>query len=56
MAISRRKFLAATGAAAAVAQVAKPAIAQQKPVTIGLMTVKTGGLAAGGGHLEEGIS
>src|SRR5690348_17305745 len=54
--ISRRKFLAATGAAAAIAQVARPAVAQQNPVKIGLMTVKTGGLAAGGVHLEEGIT
>src|SRR5690242_12274640 len=54
--ISRRKFLRASGAAAAIAQLATPAIAQQKPVTIGLMTVKTGGLAAGGVHLEEGIT
>ncbi|TMJ33189.1 MAG: ABC transporter substrate-binding protein, partial [Alphaproteobacteria bacterium] len=53
--ISRRKILATTGAAA-IAQVARPAVAQQKPVKIGLMTVKTGGLAAGGVHLEEGIS
>ncbi|MGB6800400.1 MAG: ABC transporter substrate-binding protein [Xanthobacteraceae bacterium] len=34
----------------------KPAVAQQAPVKIGLMTVKTGGLAAGGVHLEEGIT
>lgn len=54
--ISRRGFLAATGAAATMAEVAKPAVAQQNPVKIGLMTVKTGGLAAGGVHLEEGIT
>jgi branched-chain amino acid transport system substrate-binding protein len=35
---------------------AKSAVAQQRPVKIGLMTVKTGGLAAGGVHLEEGIT
>ncbi len=46
--ISRRKFLATTGGIAAITQVAKPALAQQKPVKVGLMTVKTGGLAAGG--------
>jgi branched-chain amino acid transport system substrate-binding protein len=54
--ISRRTFLTASGAAAAIAKVAKPAVAQQNPVKIGLMTVKTGGLAAGGVHLEEGIT
>jgi branched-chain amino acid transport system substrate-binding protein len=58
--VTRRKFLATTAVAAAIAQlakpVAKPAIAQQQAVKIGLMTVKTGGLAAGGVHLEEGIT
>ena len=54
--VSRRKFLAASGATAAIAKVARPAVAQQSPVKIGLMTVKTGGLAAGGVHLEEGIT
>jgi branched-chain amino acid transport system substrate-binding protein len=52
--ISRRKFLAATGAATAIAQVARPDVAQQNSVKIGLMTVKTGGLAAGGVHLKRG--
>jgi Periplasmic binding protein len=54
--ISRRKFLATIGAAAGISSLARPALAQQKPVKIGLMTVKTGGLAAGGVHLEEGIT
>jgi len=54
--INRRKFLSVTGAAAATAKLAKPAVAQQNLVKIGLMTVKTGGLAAGGVHLEEGIT
>jgi branched-chain amino acid transport system substrate-binding protein len=53
--VDRRKFLAGT-TAAGLSGLAKPAIAQQPPVKIGLMTVKTGGLAAGGVHLEEGIS
>src|SRR6516162_10559478 len=48
--------MATTGAAVAIAPVAKPAVAQQRPVKVGLMTVKTGGLAAGGVHLEEGIA
>ena len=58
--VTRRKFLATTAVATAIAQlakpVAKPAVAQQQAVKIGLMTVKTGGLAAGGVHLEEGIT
>lgn len=53
---SRRAFLAASGAAAATSTMPLPAIAQQKPVKVGLMTVKTGGLAAGGVHLEQGIT
>ncbi len=54
--INRRKFLAGSAAAAGATALAKPAVAQQAPVKIGLMTVKTGGLAAGGVHLEEGIT
>jgi branched-chain amino acid transport system substrate-binding protein len=55
-AMDRRGFLAGSGAAAVTSALAKPALAQQKPLKIGLMTVKTGGLAAGGVHLEEGIT
>ena len=55
-AMDRRRFLAGSGAAAVTSALAKPALAQQKPLKIGLMTVKTGGLAAGGVHLEEGIT
>jgi hypothetical protein len=51
---SRRQFLA--GSAAAVAVFPMPAIAQNAPLKIGLLTVKTGPLAAGGIHFEEGIS
>ena len=51
---SRRQFLA--GSAAAVAVLPMPAIAQNAPLKIGLLTVKTGPLAAGGIHFEEGIS
>ncbi|HZL58557.1 MAG TPA: ABC transporter substrate-binding protein [Stellaceae bacterium] len=54
--INRRKFLAGTAAIAGAASLPLPAYAQQKPIKIGLMTVKTGGLAAGGLHLEEGIT
>jgi len=53
--VDRRKFLAGTGTVA-LSGLAKPAFAQQPPIKIGLMTVKTGGLSAGGVHLEEGIT
>ena len=51
---SRRRFLA--GSAASAAAFPMPAIAQSTPLKIGLLTVKTGPLAAGGIHFEEGIS
>jgi branched-chain amino acid transport system substrate-binding protein len=54
--IARRAFLAGTAATAAAAGLGKPAIAQNAPVKIGLLTVKTGPLAAGGIHFEEGIT
>ena len=54
--INRRNFMAGTAAMAGAASLPMPAIAQQAPIKIGLMTVKTGGLAAGGVHLEEGIT
>lgn len=49
--VTRRTFLA--GAAVAMAMRA-PAFAQPKPVKIGLLTVKTGPLAAGGIQMEQG--
>jgi branched-chain amino acid transport system substrate-binding protein len=49
--ISRRSFLQGT---AAVALASPPAFAQGKPVKIGLLTVKTGPLAAGGIQMEQG--
>jgi branched-chain amino acid transport system substrate-binding protein len=49
--LTRRMFLA--GSAAAIAMPA-PAFAQAKPVKIGLLTVKTGPLAAGGIQMEQG--
>jgi branched-chain amino acid transport system substrate-binding protein len=52
----RREFLAGTTALAASAAFPMPAIAQNAPVKIGLMTVKTGPLAAGGQHMEAGIT
>src|SRR5215467_6390201 len=51
--INRRSFLAG---AAAIATFPMPAIAQNAPMKVGLLTVKTGPLAAGGIHCEEGIT
>ena len=50
--VSRRTFL--TGAAVAATTMRAPAFAQQKPVKIGLLTVKTGPLASGGIQMEQG--
>ena len=50
--ITRRSFLA--GATAVAATLPFPALAQNKPVKIGLLTVKTGPLAAGGIQMEQG--
>jgi branched-chain amino acid transport system substrate-binding protein len=47
--LARRKLLAA-------AAVAMPAIAQNKPIRIGLLTVKTGPLAQGGIQMEQGVA
>ncbi len=52
--ITRRTFLCGTGGVAVAAMLPLPAIAQQKPVKIGLLTVKTGPLAAGGIQMEQG--
>ena len=49
--LSRRQFLVGTAVAATMPA---PAIAQSKPVRIGLLTVKTGPLAAGGIQMEQG--
>ena len=51
MNITRRSFL---GGTAALALAPAPALAQGKPVKIGLLTVKTGPLAAGGIQMEQG--
>ncbi len=53
MKLARRKFLAATAAAATLPM---PAIAQTKPIRIGLLTVKTGPLAQGGIQMEQGVT
>jgi branched-chain amino acid transport system substrate-binding protein len=52
--LTRRTFLRGTTGAAVVAMLPLPAFAQQKPVKIGLLTVKTGPLAAGGIQMEQG--
>ena len=49
--ISRRSFLVGTALAATMPA---PAFAQPKPLKIGLLTVKTGPLAAGGIQMEQG--
>ena len=53
--IDRRSFLLGTGAAMATL-LPLPAYAQGKPVKIGLLTVKTGPLAAGGIQMEQGLT
>src|SRR5580692_1288773 len=52
----RREVLAASGAAALAVSLKMPAIAQARPVRIGLLTVKTGPLAQGGIQMEQGIT
>jgi branched-chain amino acid transport system substrate-binding protein len=49
--IDRRSFLVGTTAAVMLPW---PAVAQNKPVKIGLLTVKTGPLASGGIQMEQG--
>jgi branched-chain amino acid transport system substrate-binding protein len=52
--LSRRRFLLGTAGAALASTMPLPALAQQKSVKIGLLTVKTGPLAAGGIQMEQG--
>lgn len=52
--LSRRSVLA--GATALAATPFAPAIAQNAPVKVGLLTVKTGPLAQGGIQMEQGIT
>jgi branched-chain amino acid transport system substrate-binding protein len=55
--MTRRRLLgsAAAGAAAVLARFPAPALAQAKPFKLGLLTVKTGPLAAGGILMEQGV-
>jgi len=55
MRVNRRKFLAGTAAIAGAAAFPMPSIAQGTPLKIGLLTVKTGPLAAGGIQMEGGV-
>ena len=54
--ISRRKFVTGAAALSGASSFPMPSIAQASPIKIGLLTVKTGPLAAGGVHAEEGIT
>ena len=56
--LNRRAFLTGTaaGSAATALAIAAPAVAQNAPFKIGLLTVKTGPLAQGGNQMEQGIA
>src|SRR5438552_18998223 len=54
--ITRRNLLKGVAGAALAASLPMPAIAQNKPVKIGLLTVKTGPLAQGGIQMEQGTN
>jgi branched-chain amino acid transport system substrate-binding protein len=54
--LRRRRFLVGSAAAAFAARLPLPAYAQQAPVKIGLLTVKTGPLAQGGIQMEQGVT
>ena len=54
--VSRRAVLAGTAAgAAALTRFPAPAVAQDEPFKLGLLTVKTGPLAQGGIQMEQGV-
>jgi branched-chain amino acid transport system substrate-binding protein len=53
---SRRKFVTDSTVAAAALAFPLPAFAQNAPLKVGLLTVKTGPLAAGGLRAEEGVT
>ena len=52
--VRRRKLLGGSAAAAFLASLPMPALAQARPIKIGLLTVKTGPLAQGGIQMEQG--
>ena len=53
--VNRRRLLGTATAAAAFARLPAPAIGQAAPFKVGLLTVKTGPLAAGGILMEQGV-
>lgn len=53
--VRRREFLLAA-AGLATQLTAKPAWSQQSPIKIGMLTVKSGALAAGGKQMEDGFN
>src|SRR6516162_2306937 len=54
--VGRRDFVGGVAGMALAAGLPLPAIAQWKPIRIGLLTVKTGPLAQGGIQMEQGVS
>src|SRR5215472_8386776 len=54
--VCRRTLLKGSAGAALAASLPLPAIAEETPVKIGLLTVKTGPLAQGGIQMEQGIN
>ena len=54
--VTRRRVLAGSGAAIAMAGLPLPGLAEDRPVKIGLLTVKTGPLAQGGIQMEQGTT
>jgi branched-chain amino acid transport system substrate-binding protein len=54
--ISRLRALLGSAALGAASLVAVAAAAQQEPIRLGLLTVKTGPLAAGGIQMEQGLN
>src|SRR5438067_2192555 len=54
--LRRRTILAGGAATAFSARLPKAAIAEDRPVKIGLLTVKTGPLAQGGFQMEQGVA
>src|SRR6516162_8223090 len=54
--VSRRTLLKRSAGAVLAASLPMPAIAEETPVKIGLLTVKTGPLAQGGIQMEQGIN
>src|ERR1044071_457531 len=54
--VTRRHVLAGSAAAIAMAGLPLPGLAEDRPVKIGLLTVKTGPLAQGGIQMEQGTA